>query len=308
MDIEGATPPSSVSERSEDDDTPLPNVTAVPTYYNWFAILLCDLFKSQNPLMKYTLGDMEIIVPEDRLEYTVEQFIDNRKQQEIDSGEYKPSPLIARCMDRFLFSGSQRTDMSIVRFLDWLPVPPYILHADYGEKFKQADVQTQLYSINSVQGQNKFPWFFGFPCCPITIKLQIHCTANKTLLCMDIAQVAVEDTVLFRKFFGLIYGAVHWLLNNEQNSPLPPGCSPLLDLTLRDNFKGYPSNRIFLEDDRVYKFYENDDVKVPNLALMEQLGYFDELNCQQIGNSHTLLSYKLLYSWKSGTIKPKTDT
>ena len=321
---EGARPPSQSSAPSERSlsGSPLNDSIAVPPYHNWFAVLLCDLFKSDDLLMEYKLCGMDIVVPKDRLEHTVDQFIANCAQQQKDSLEYTPSALLTRSIDRFIFSdedymrgaclaqytvfGTQRTDWSLSRFLNWLPTRPELLHSDYKPKemaFKQADIQTQLYSINSVQGQDRFPWFFGLPCCPSVIKLQIHFTANRSLLYIDIAQVTVENTTLFRKFLGLLYGAVHWLLNNEQNSSLPPGCSPLQSLTLRDNFKGHSSQRVFLQDGLVYKFYENDDAKIPNLNLMKELDYFDELQCQPIGNSYTLLSYKAL----PGSLEPSNE-
>lgn len=68
-------------------------------------------------------------------------------------------------------------------------------------------------------------------------------------------------------------------------------------ITLRDNFDGHDSTRVFLCDDTAYKFYNEEDPnkKSHNFALMKKLGYFNKLQLTEIGKHFRLLSYAAIH-------------
>lgn len=137
MDEEGAEPPvcsQQPSERSK-DERPLPNVKNVPAYYNWFALLLSDKFEEDLDL-NFKLGDLNIIIPEHRLDYIM-QRLEYIRCSQSESNEYLIMSWFSRDFDRFLFSdeevmkgaclgqypvlGSRRTDVSVLGFKDGKP-------------------------------------------------------------------------------------------------------------------------------------------------------------------------------------------
>ncbi len=151
------------------------------------------------------------------------------------------------------------------------------------------------YFVNA--NEDKFTWAYGLPCTSTHMLLQLYMSANQKTPVISLAKVEIGDTAEFRQFLKILYGAVHWRIENPgPHSQQPLACEPIRGLELRDIFKSHPSNRVFFSSEKktVYKIYKVGDHKKPNYDLMRQLGYFKNLELQRIGKTYQLLSYTVL--------------
>ena len=93
------------------------------------------------------------------------------------------------------------------------------------------------------------------------------------------------------KFLSLTYGAIHWLLRDEgRKSDRPRGPMPIKNLELCESY----NDRVFLKSGRIYKFYETDGTRKPNVDLLQLLDYMQQVEDRKLSNKFELISYPFL--------------
>lgn len=285
---------------------------SVPVYYHWFSVALQDklLNKDSDSIFNKYIDNLSKL----KLDILVNQLLTYKTEQNNCNNEYKCASLFHSALNSFLFDyeqieraaclsqypvfGTRRTDWSVYSLKDYLPWLA-LLHSDYKpHNFGDATKETMCYFTSENQDRkDAFTWALGLPCTSTKMGLQLYMSGHATTLCIDLYEVEINDTNEFRFFLTVLYAAIQWLMDNPQ---LPRkstfACEPIMGLVLRNNFEDHPSKRVFYDEckERVYKFYCCDNHKQHNFAVMQQMGYFEDLTLQPIGKRHHLLSYKYI--------------
>ena len=307
-----AKPPSCKDSPSEVAEKKCHNFPRqnVHVYYHWFAVILNDRWNDSGAeQLQDCLSPFMCQVKGDQLDFLVESLLVNKSERNAEN-EYKMSSRLCRALDRFFFDDEQknigaclsqypvkntRTDFSVLQLKSGQSVRA-VLYSDFKpSNIDKATIASQCYFVNANEDGTTYPWCLGLPCTADKMVLQLYMVANRKMLSIDVAEAQVFNDAKFKKFLKILYGAVHWLLKNKNDSNAPLACNPTKQLILRDNFAKHPSDRVFCDVKTVYKIYNTTNrTKLPNLELMKHLGYFANLNLQQIGKNHQLLSYQML--------------
>lgn len=260
--------------------------------------------------LKLELDGVEIEVPSTALDNAVEQLMVFSSYG--CANEYELSALLTRTMDRFLFSDAdvklgaclsqfplqhtKRADLVVVKLgEDWTPSLPVILTNDSkktSDLFETAVRETQCYTICGLtKSLYKFPYSFGMPYGKSRMALEMHIIIDGKLQCIHIAETQFGTKEHLRKFLSVTYWAIHWLLRDEgRKSNTPRGPRPTKDLELVSSF----SNRVFLKDCRIYKFYETDGTRKANVEVLEMFGYMCPVKYNKLSDKFQLVSYPYL--------------
>ena len=275
----------------------------VPVYYHWFAVVLHDALSSNEVPSDFSSP------PESRVKILLEKLTSIKKMQRNEN-EYSCSSVLALAMQQFFFAdehcekaaclaqypvlGTRRPDFSIHTLREYFPFED-ILFSDYKiSDLEHAISETISYFVNANERKSHFEWAFGLPCTSTHMIFQLYMSANRKVLVINLAEVEIDLSPTFEFFLKILYGAVHWRINNPvRYSKRPLACEPIFGVELRDNFELHPSDRVFYNKKTVYKIYTGDHRK-PNSDLMVQLGYFNDVSLLSIGKTHQLLSYTAL--------------
>ena len=260
--------------------------------------------------LQFELDNVKIKVPPTALDNAVKQLMTLTSYS--CENEYELSSLLTRTMDRFLFcdadvklgaalsqfplEGTRRADLVVVKLNDnWIPSQPVIVTNDSKMRSGDFDVavrETQCYTMCSLtRSPYRFPYSFGLPYCKTRMALEMHIVVGEKLQHITIAETDFCRGEHVKKFLSLTYGAIHWLLcDEERKSSRPRGPRPMKDLELCESY----SNRVFLKDGRIYKFYETDGTKKPNVKLLEKLDYMKPVKHWKLSDKFELVSYPYL--------------
>ena len=260
---------------------------------------------------QFTLDGVDINVPPTALDNAVDQLM--ALSSYSCENEHELSSLLTRTMDRFLFcdddiklgaalsqfplQNTRRADLVVVKLEDWVPSRPVIATNDSELKSESFDVavrETQCYTICALTNSPyRFPYSFGLPYCKTRMALEMHISVHQKLQHIHIAETDFCGRECVKKFLSLTYGAIHWLLRDEERkSDRPMGPRPTKDLELFDRY----SNRVFLKDRRIYKFYETDGTRKPNVDTLKlgELDYMQPVEYRKLSDKFELVSYPYL--------------
>lgn len=261
----------------------------------------------------FEFDSMTITVPEQPLKNLLEQVASF--SQMAFSNEYEFSSLFCRHLDRYFFGdehvhegavlsqlpleSTRRCDIAIVLFDKWSIKNPVVAASDVKQHQKQmiiAERESQLYSMCALSksaADVKFPFFFSFPACTMSIKLEMHRIVNSKLQYISIFEAKFDNKKDLKKFFMLTYGLIRWTYeNNDQRlSSVPLGIVPVKDLELCHSFENHEN--VFCESNTVYKFYDGGH-KHHNVELMQCLDYMKSAKITPLSKDVIMLTYDLI--------------
>ena len=121
--------------------------------------------------------------------------------------------------------------------------------------------------------------------------LEMHIIVGGKLQHIRIAETALYRRERVKNFLSLTYGAIHWLLQDEgRKSDVPRGPRPMKGLELWERY----SDRVFLKDGRVYKFYETGGTQKPNVHILQGFDYMTPVQHWKLSAKFELVSYPYL--------------
>lgn len=180
-----------------------------------------------------------------------------------------------------------------------LPRYPKLI-GDFKKKdMDDAEVQTFRYCLTMVNQTKSIYPLFAMPCTCETFRLLLCIPGREDKLAyIEIVKADVADVDELAQFFAIMKkGVVSLNPVSFPNNPIT--FTPLLGLSL--NVVREINPRVFVADDRIWKFYKGDLSGAPNKQLIEHClgdGYLPDMEVQSLADDDSLqmFSYRFIVS------------
>ena len=307
------------------------NYHQLPLYGHWFALQVYNIYLSAKELVQAG-GDINL----DGITIDVKHLcttsaminafckIPTTENNSIGQGimatsslrkaELSYTSMLSDTLSRFLFSNGKGACLHQGPTRKIKPGNPeaadqlYVLYDDFGfpclplgcadtkaDKMNKA-VKTSVYhNVNVVSVQNKYkdhwPLLLSTPNTVRCFEIQLHIPVDKGMWRIPVVSGLPSDKALL----CTLYYVVKFLTERDISTRSPlTSCQPLINAkSLKERY----DSRVFLLNGKVYKYFEEDSIFAPNLALVQHLpecklenvtrdGKIKVLNYQFIEGSH----------------------